>query len=241
MMQRPLMTKSIRYGLRAVMTYGRGADNPLEGHELVKFAASHSHSHLSNHEISRNPRDFLQELLGPHNPGLERLPREEWENLSSKEILERSPYPGIILAVNLHDHGANGARLSLESDRPCGGEHIGWAYTPRDTHPPGATPPDSAAAAAARSRIRQTMSELEQFLNGQAFKISLEENYQVSPVIVGELYNHVTQADPETGLSTAIAQPGYPDENVLNEALTDLELSQEDLEQAGRHEWIHHN
>ena len=75
MMQKPLMTKPIRYGLRGVMTYDRGADNPLEGHELVKFSAFHSHSHRSNHEIPRNPGDFLGELLGPHNPGLERLPR----------------------------------------------------------------------------------------------------------------------------------------------------------------------
>ena len=217
MMMQPLMTRSIRYGLRAVMTYDQHPDNPLSHDGSIRLAAFNDHHRLSRPETCQDPREFLRELLAPHNPEAGKIPEPEWGEMSTREMLRRFPYPGVILPITIYKGGPGCTMVRTEGQEkmPWGGTHIGWAYMPPEHFPDGGAPE-------ARNLVQLRMSELERYLNGEVFRVYLEEDYQRRQPVVGDIYNYEEKTDPSTGEISTTARYGYPAVGILEEALAEL-------------------
>ncbi len=220
-MIQPLMTKNIRYGLRAVLAKDPGSEHPIQEDDEIAVATFGIHQHLSSREHPSDTLDFLRELLHPHHPGTRHVAQQKWRELGYQEILRSFPYPGSILPIILYDEGSQGCRFKTSHQGPSGGTHIGWAYCPSGEDD--------------EKRVLQAVRKLEMHLNEQVYQVYLEENYQRTQG-VGDLYNWKAGQDQQ-GEKTLTMEPGYPEPEFLDSVLREMDLDPDDLQAALASKW----
>ena len=238
-----LMTKSIRYGLRAVLTYDEHPEHPMQPENRNALITFHRHQHLSSRPHPTDPLDFLRELLEPHHPEIGRLSEDEWNGMNSRDILQRFSYPGPIHALILHDGGSRGCRIRMpHDDHSGGGRQIGWAYrepgrTGNQTQDrTGEKDVDNGRDSAWEredQRLTENIARLEQYLNGLVFRMHLEDNYRRT-YCLPDIYSK-PELDQKAGRITA--NHGYPEPEELDEALQELIEDPEDLQLALEARW----
>ena len=211
-----LMTKKIRHGLRAVLTPDDCPEDPRDGDNATTIMTWHRQRALGDVSSRKNPAQFLAGLLEEFHPTLRDMPEDQRDELSQEELLEQFPYAGIIRPILMYDHSS----ITLETapfSCPWDSGWLGWVYiSPENLEEFGLDCPEKAAVV-----IQEELKILEAYTNGEVFKISIQDDYEIVESI-GTIYRMETTAGPH-GLQMTVPAPGCPRREHLDEILLTCE------------------
>ena len=230
-----LMTKRIRHGLRAYLTYDTSPEDPRGYDNTTCIATWHRRYAIGDLQPRANPHEFLLDLLGEYHPELENMDQDQenrFLDTDLKDILERHPYPGYIRPLFMYEHGDTVLSTGPFSC-PWDSGWLGWVYiTPEKVREHQIRDPEQA------ERIIQEEIKLTQaYGNGEVYTVEVEDDYQVVEAI-GSIYHLEETGLPGQGPAVVLPAPGYPSPGELDELLRDSQyLQPTDLALALAGEW----
>ena len=238
MNQHVISRKTLGAGSAALLILDECAQNPRsEGENITTLVTWRRNLPLSDEHQFISPRDFLDHLILQGRPDIQELLDDNGIDgirecpPQLRKHLRNSDYPGALQEVYILEHG--GVSLSTRPFQdPWDSGPLGYIWIPRET----ILRMDLSHGDADRI-VQWDLALCQEYVNGQVYALKLQRDGDLTQETMGDIYAIRERCLDEQQGTYEVASTGIPENEELDRLLLQMDLTQEETEEATRNQW----